>query len=267
MALEPVVDSIDDLPEAIQSEYKQTEEGNYILDVTPKNGYALENTAGLKKALGAERQKASQYEKQISAFGDLDPSDLQTKLERLQELEQIDPSQEADKLLETRLKSIQDQMSSKHKKELDGVVSKYSKTEQHLQKLLIDDAAKSAIIKAGGNEKTLAYMLPNVINQLSIQENDTGFSTQVRDEFGNPRIGDAQGSPMSVEQLVLEMKTLDLWQGAFPASGQSGGGIPPKAQGGTPTGSNVDITKMTNSEKSKFIAENPDKWMDLLSRK
>lgn len=267
MSLDPIVESIDDLPEALQSVYKQTEDGTFILDVTPKNGYALENVQGLKSALGKEKAAVSDLQSRLKQYGDIDPTDIQSKFQRLEELEQIDPSREADKLLDTRLKSIQDQMASKHKKELDGVVSKYSKTEQHLQKLLIDDAAKSAIIKAGGNEKTLAYMLPSVINQLSIQETETGFLTQVRDEYGNPRIGDASGSAMTVEQRVLEMKSQDLWQGAFPASGQSGGGIPPKAQGGTPTSSNIDIGKMTSSEKSKFIAENPEKWMELLARK
>jgi len=238
MPLDPIVDSVEDLPEALQSEYVQQEDGKYLLAVNPKEGYALENTSGLKSALGKERARATQLAEQVSKYGEIDPAEITQKLQRLEELEQIDPSREADKLL----------------------------ANEYLRKSHIDDRAKSAILKAGGTDKTLTYMLPHVINQLSVQETDQGFITQVRDEFGNPRIADASGAPMTVEQLVMDMKSMDLWASAFPGTATSGGGMPANTQGGTPASSTkVDLKTMSSKEKSELIAKNPEKWMELLS--
>lgn len=268
MPIEPIVESLENVDEALRGLYVEKGEGKFVLDVTPKGGYELANTEGLKSALGKERARAAELEGRTKAFGDLDPQDIKFKLQRLQELENIDPSKEADKLLEAKLKSIQEQMSAKHKAELQAKEELLGKNQNYLKKMLIDDAAKSAIVKAGGNERTLTYLLPHVINSLSIQETENGFITQVRDEYGNPRIGDSNGSAMTVEQLVIEMKGKDLWGPAFPGTDKSGGGMPSNTQGGTPTSNQkIDPSKMSPKEKSAFIAANPGKWMELISAK
>lgn len=213
MPLEPVVESLEAVAEEQRSFYKETE-GGYILDVAPKDGYALENIENLKLTLGKERARATEFESRIKSFGDLDPNDIHHKLSRLEELEQIDPSKEADKLLETKLKSIQEQLQQKHKSELAKKDEVLGKTNSYLQKLLIDDAAKSAIIEAGGDERTLTFMLPHVIKSLSVQETENGFVTQVRDEFGNPKIGNS-GNLSTVKELILEMKEKPIWGSAF----------------------------------------------------
>lgn len=256
MPLDPIVEDISSVDESVRGFYKESEYG-YVLDVAPKNGFALENVEGLKSALGKERAKAQTYESKLKGFselGDLDASTIQEKLERLNQLEQLDPTKEADKIAEAKLKSFQEQMASKHQKELGSIQSSAEKYKAQLKNLLIDDAAKSAILSAGGNEKTVAYMLPHLKAKLSLQETENGFMTQVVDQQGNPQIGDSSGNPMTINQLVESMKQEELWAGAFPGRNKNGGGRPSDANGGMP-GAKVNKSEMTAREKSAYIAK------------
>lgn len=263
MALTPILDSLDAVPEVLRSEYKEDPTtGKFLLDVIPTAGYVLENIDGLKSALGKERQRAADYETKVKAFGEFDPTAVKSKLQRLAELEALDPVKEADKIAETKAKSMIDQVIAKHQAELSGLAGKTDKYKGTLNKLLVDDAAKSAIVAAGGDEKTVAYMLHAVKSGLKLVENDGNFYTQVVDDYGNPRIGDAQGSPMSVTQYVSELKASPLWADAFPGRNQSGGGKSPNSKTGA--GSLPKKAEMSVTEKATFIKENGiDKFMKL----
>lgn len=254
MALKPILDSLDGVPEALKTEYKEdVSTGKFILDVIPTNGYVLENIDGLKSALGKERQRAADYEAKVKALGDIDHTTVKTKLQRLAELEALDPVKEADKLAEAKAKSIVEQITARHQAELTGVAGKADKYKGTLNKLLVDDAAKSAIVAAGGDEKTVAYMLHAVKSGLRLVENEGNFYTQVVDDAGNPRIGDAQGGLMSVTQFVNELKASPIWADAFPGRSQSGGGKP---AGGKPgAGSLPKKSEMDTKAKSAYIEE------------
>jgi hypothetical protein len=54
----------------------------------------------------------------------------------------------------------------------------------------------------------------------------------VVDGKGNPRIGDAQGNPMTIKQLVDELKQDPDFARNFEGSGSSGGGAPRSNAGG-----------------------------------
>lgn len=257
MPLNPVVEDINEVEETLRPYYKETEKG-FILDVQESNGYALENVQGLRSALSKERGRAQEFEKRSSQFselGDMSPAEIKQALEELNTLKQLDPSKEADKIAEQKLKSFQEQMTKKHQTEVGTVKQSADRYKNQLQSLLIDDAAKNAILAAGGNDKTIAYMLPTVKASLSLRETENGFMTQVIDSNGHPQIGDSNGNPMTVTQLVEQLKSQELWSGAFPGRQRSGGGKQSDATGGTPT-SGIKRSEMTNSEKASFIATN-----------
>ena len=254
MPLDAVVDSLDGMDESVKGLYRQSEEGKFILDVNPAAGYALENVDGLKSALQKERGRAKDLETKFGSLGDIDPSEVQSKLQRLADLESLDPAKEADKIAETKIQAKVDQMAQKHQKDLQGVQGQVEKYKGQLQKLLVDDVAKSAILAAGGDERTVTYMLPHIKSQLAIEESENGFMTSVIDEYGNPRIGDSKGSAMSVQQLVEEMKSTDLWAGAFPGRKKSSGGTPQQNKtGGTPQGKKW--SDLSTAEKTALIRE------------
>jgi len=253
MPLDAVIEDVNSLDDSVKSFYKPTEDGKYVLDVNPSSGFALENVEGLKSALQKERGKARELEGKVGAFGEVDPSDLKTKLARLEELEALDPSKEADKIAETKVQARIEQMAQKHNKDLEIANGEVNKYKTQLQKLLVDDVAKNAILAAGGDERTVTYMLPHLKASLAVEEKENGFMTTVMDEYGNPRIGDSAGSPMSVQQLVEEMKATDLWAGAFPGRKKSGGGTPQTKSGGMPQGKKR--SDFSTQEKTAFIKE------------
>lgn len=254
MPLDAVVDSLDGVEDSVKSLYVQNQEGRFVLDVKPTSGYALENVEGLKSALQKERGRAKELETRVSSLGDIDPTEVQSKLQRLAELESLDPAKEADRLAETKVQAKVEQMAQKHQKDLQGVQGEVQKYKGQLQKLLVDDVAKSAILAAGGDERTVTYMLPHIKSQLAIEESENGFMTTVMDEHGNPRVGDSMGSPMTVQGLVEEMKSTDLWAGAFPGRKKSSGGTPqPTRTGGTPQGKKW--SDLSTAEKTALIRE------------
>lgn len=254
MALDAVVESLDVVDESVKGLYVQNQEGKYILNVKPTAGYSLENVDGLKSALQKERGRAKDLETRVSSLGDIDPTEVQAKLQRLAELESLDPAKEADKLAETKIQAKVEQMAQKHQNDLKGVQSQVEKYKGQLQKLLVDDVAKNAILAAGGDERTVTYMLPHIKAQLAIEETEGSFLTTVMDEFGNPRVGDSMGSAMTVQQLVEEMKSTDLWAGAFPGRKKSGGGTSPTTKtGGMPQGKKW--SDLSTAEKTAAIKE------------
>ena len=48
MALMPLYDSADDVPESLRDHYEATDDGRMMLAVDSKDGVALENVTGLK---------------------------------------------------------------------------------------------------------------------------------------------------------------------------------------------------------------------------
>ena len=59
------------------------------------------------------------------------------------------------------------------------------------------------------------------------------YIAEVLDKDGNPAIGDAQGNPQTIPQLVAQMKGDDAYAAAFDGTGQSGTGAGgPDGEGG-----------------------------------
>lgn len=257
MPLDSIVEDINQVDESVRSFYKETEHG-YMLDVAPRGGFALENVEGLKSALGKERARATDLSNQVRNFEGIDPVEVRSKMDRLAELEAIDPAKQDEKT-QAQIKAMQDQLVSRHQAELQEATSVTGKYKSQLEQILVDDRAKDAILKAGGDEKTIAFMLHEVKSKIRVQETENGqFTTVVVDSAGNPRIGDSSGSPMTVAQLVADMKNgpeSDLWAAAFPGRNKSGGGRPSDTQGGTPS-AKLKKSDMSTSEKSAFIRQN-----------
>lgn len=223
-----------------------------LLDVTPQKGFGLDNVEQLKKTVGTEKARADNLDKELAPFKALKvkPDEVATKLNRLGELEQIDPTKEADRLAEEKAKGIKEQLVTAHNDEKKG----WTEREKMLLSVVDDakrtQAATSAIIEAGGNPDVL---LPHVLGQTKLVEKDGQFDVLVIDGSGNPRIGDASGGAMKLPQLVEEFKAKDAFAPLFEASGKSGGGAPPKGPGGKPPVTGVKKSEMDLNARAEFI--------------
>lgn len=236
------------LAEAIKSEYRAPTEAelaatpalkdHVILDVTPAQGYGLDNVAQLKTTLGTEKARAEKAEGELAPFKALKvkPADVTAKLERLGELEKIDPDKEADRLAEAKVQPIKQQLVDAHNDEKKG----WNEREKLLLGVVDEakrtSAATKAIIDAGGDPEVL---LPHVLGSTKLVEKDGKFDVVVVDGAGNPRIGDAAGANMTLDGLVGELKSKDSFAPLFQASGATGGGAQNKGPGGGPKNTTV----------------------------
>lgn len=250
MALKAIIEKIEDVPEGVRGEYKEqtAEDGKkfFLLDVSPVNGFELDNVSSLKTALGAERTAKKKLEDQVIKFKDIDPDKARDALTRLEELEAIDPTKEADKIANTKFEAAKAQLLKKHSEELEGEKTKSSRYRSKIDRLMIDSVAKSAIADLKGS---IDLLLPHVQSQTRVVEDGDDFKVEVIDKDGNVRIGDSKGQPMSIKDLIAEMRNSDKFGRAFEGDGQTGGGKRSSTGGGNPT---LKRSQMTAKEKADY---------------
>lgn len=252
-----------ELADPIKGEYRAPTEAeiaanpalkdHMLLDVQPVQGFGLDNVEMLRTTLGREKGRADKAERAAAAFGDLKPEEITAKLEKLGELEALDPAKEADKLAAAKVEAAKREMAAQHEASVKAKDEKINKYRGALDNTLRREQAIKAITEAGGSAEAL---LPHVLNHLKFNETDDGkFAIQVVDSDGNPRIGDAAGNPMSLTQLVDEFKTKDSFAPLFQASGASGGGAGGTGggQGGTPPPGGLKKSAMDANAKADYI--------------
>jgi hypothetical protein len=98
-----------------------------------------------------------------------------------------------------------------------------------MEKHLIDSAALSELAKVSDSPKLL---LPHIRGRMKVVEHDGEFHARIVDDSGNIRVGKGQGSsPMTLSELIEEMKSDKEFAPAFRGTGSSGGGAT-KSTGG-----------------------------------
>lgn len=262
MALKAVIDALDGVAEGARGFYRagtadEGLDGKFVLQVEGIGGFALENVEGLKSALGRERSRADKAEGKIKKFGDLDPDVARTALTELEELKSIDPKKEADRLAAAKVEAATKQLIEKHTSELTGVKQKADGYLGQVRSLLIDNVATAALAEHKGS---VDLLLPHVQRHTRLKETDDGkFVVEVVDKDGNPRIGDSKGTPMTVGQLVAEMKSSESYGRAFEGTGNNGGGTQPDKRPGdpaTPGGTPRSFEEAkTPEEKAAFLKQ------------
>lgn len=252
-----------EVPEGLGDYYKpkEGEQGVFVLDVEPVGGLSLEDVSGLKTALSTERTKAAEAERTAKAFEGLNPKTVREKLTRLEELEQIDPNKEADRIAHAKVDAAVKQLNEKHEQELterDARITRY-------RDRVYDQEIRVAAIEAITSEKGVPdLLLPHVMSSTRLRETDDGkFLVEVVDKEKNVRIGDSKGTPMTIAGLVKEMKENEIFSRAFePSGGNGSGGGGNNGSGGGGVLGHKKAAEMSIPEKSKFITEHgSDAWI------
>lgn len=245
MALKLIVDTLDDVPEALRGEYVE-KDGKFHLGVD-----GLEDTGGLKTALQKERADRAAYEKQVKAWQGLGKTPDEIK-------ELLAAQEKADEDKATRAgewDKLKAQMNEKHDAALRAKDETITAMRARLNAELVDAKAVAAIAAAKGVPELL---LPHVQRHVKV---DDEFNVQVVDGKGDPRVG-AKGEPLTIADLVAEMKASEVFGRAFEGSGQSGSGTQPNSAGGA--GGNGGVPKSwaeakTDEEKAAFLKAKADK--------
>jgi len=231
MAIKAIIEKLDDAPETMREHYRagtkdEGAEGKFVLAVEAVGGWNLEDVGGLKTALGRERTAAQTASTALSKFVDregkaMDPAKVLQSLEELESLKAIDPKNQADQLANAKFESLKTQLLESHKTELGGRDDRIGKLTSTVSSLLIDSVATAAIAEAKGSVELL---LPHVQGQTRVKEGQDGkFSVEVIDKDGNTRVN-GKAEPMSIADLIGEMRSSERYGRAFDGDGQSGTG-------------------------------------------
>jgi len=254
MPLKAVVETIDAVPEAERSLYAE-HEGKFVLQVEPVNGYALENVEGLKTTFSKEMTKRKELEKTLLKYKDIDPERAREALARLEELGNIDPTKEADKIISERLEAAKRQLVEKHNKDMEPLQGRIGHLTKTVESLLVDQNATAEIAEAKGS---VPLLLPHVKANTRVREVDGRYVVEVVDKDGNARIGNSNGDLMTIKQLVQEMRQSEAFGRAFEGSGHTGSGMPPGSMpnGGIPSNIKRRSDFKTRAERVAWVQAN-----------
>lgn len=252
MAVKAIVEAIDQVPEPLRALYKE-HEGKFILQVEPVDGFGIEDVSGLKNTLSKEMTKRKEFEKIASKFKDIDPDKAREAISKLDEFATFDPTKEADKIAQAKVEAVRSQLVDKHSKEMAALLDRNGQQTKAIENLLIDQAATVALTSAKGSVELL---LPHVQRHARVREVDGRYVVEIVDKDGNVRIGDAKGTPMTLDGLVHELKQSEQFGRAFDGTGQGGSGMRPGNNGGTPHGSLKKKSELKDrKDRAAFVTQ------------
>lgn len=228
MALKLTVDTLDGVDEPLRALY-EPDGDKFKLKVD-----GLEDTSGLKTALQSERQARATYERQAKQWGALGKTP-----EEINELLVAQAKAEEDKLNKAgEWDKLRAQMNDKHAAELQAERDRNAAKDKALARFMIDGEAAKAIAAAKGVPELL---LPHVQRFARMVESDGDYSVQIVDAKGDPRVN-AKGEPLTISDLIAEMRASDVFGRAFDGTDKSGSGKPPGVHGGGGTSRTYTLT-------------------------
>jgi hypothetical protein len=237
MALKSIVTAEEHakLADPLKAEYTQVAEGDhkgkFMLTVEPISGFALEDVTGLKQTVSNLRTEVDTTNRKLKGFEGLDPAAVRKQLSEYDKMVKDGPPEERAKAIAAAREA---ELVTKHQRELEQREAALATERSFTDELLIVASATEAITQHKGNVELL---MPHVMRHAKVirEEGKKPRAAIIDAKTGNERITTKSGStdPMSVAELVAEMKNLTSFAPAF-GSGMSGSGAGnPNAPGGS----------------------------------
>ena len=264
MQLQPVEESLDNLPEEIHENYERKEDGKFYLKLVaglvPEKDQDQFNE--LKGAIDNERKLTGEANRQlrelvgsIEAMGGLDALKELKELEADRTRSNLEKKGEYEKLL--------DQVRAEHQTDLASRDATIESLKTRLDREIRGRQVVEAISAAEGN--------PNLLQPILMQKTklvgDPAAGEELRVEIhenGTPLV-DGEGQLLSVKAYVDRLRQDEAYAGAFKGTGNSGGGgggpdDPPGGGGGGGDGGgippelqNFRRSTCTNVQKVKML--------------
>lgn len=258
MKLKAKLESMDGIDKAIAALYAPGTgdlEGSFILQVEAVDGFALEDVAGLKTSLQKDKSRIKQLSEQLKPFEGLDPEAAKKAMAKMGEMDSWDPEQKqkewkerTQRQFETAAETRVKQATEKYELQQKELLKDNESLSSQLNRVLVEENAMRAMTNPEHKVASPKLLLPHVIARTKVERLDDGRrQVVVVDDEGNVRLSLKPGSkqaPMSIDELVAEMKTKEDYQIAFAGSGGSGPGIKPGSSGGSGNISKTDKERL-----------------------
>ena len=242
-------DDLNKVPEQFRSLYKQGDDGKYAVDENFKG--ISEAVVGLNRSLKAARAEAKAKTptdlSPLAEFG-ATPEEIKANIEaKVKDLtDQLAKGGDA----KVNVDKIRSDLAAAHAKDLEKATARSTALQNQLYTLLVENSAVAAVAEAKGVPELL---LPFIKNQVTVKEQDGQFQVFVVDAQGDQRYSGVTGQPMTIKELVAEMKANEKYGRLFESEAPAGGGMPPGggARAPQPKGKVLTPTEKINSGLAK----------------
>ena len=219
------VDSIDKIPTDFRGLYVE-QDGKHVLrsdDDGVKSAVAA--ITGLNRSLVAARAEAKANKGKavdLSTLGESPEAILEAFTAKLTETKKAASGKGAEDL-ERQVAKAKEELAKAHATEMQSRDARIQALTGQLHSLLVIGEATKALAEANALDADL--LMPFVQKQLKVNEEDGKFTVSVMDDAGDPRYSGVTGSPMSIKELVAEMKGADKYKPLFKSEAPAGGGM------------------------------------------
>ena len=243
---ETELETLDNVPSDFHAFYAETD-GKFTLRNDDVVTNAVKGITGLNKALKAARNDAKQFKGAAVDLSDLadfgqTPAEIKaafdTKIAELQ-----DAANSGNSKAKLDLDKIRAEFAQQKVKDEEAAKAQTGQLQSQLYNMLVINDANTAIAGLKGNSQLL---MPHVKAQTKVQEENGQQVVVVVDESNSIRVNPATQLPMTVKELVEEMKASEAFAPAFASEARTGTGHPPRQQAavgrpaGTPAINSVD---------------------------
>lgn len=241
MSLQAIVESLDDVPEALRDQYVENGDGKFKLDV---QGVEFpDDVAPLKNALDREKAQRREFAKKLKQFDGVDLEKYNELLEKQREAEEkklLDEG-EVEKLIEKRTL----RMREDHEKELQETKQKLTHLESKLRSEVVTSKVNKAAVAANVlDEKSLRLIEMMAANSIKFKDDGTyAIFEGDEEQFGS------DGQPLSIEEWMTDLAS------EYPNLFKDSQGSEARKQTSRSTVTKKPRSQMTVKEKSAFIAE------------
>lgn len=226
------LDTYDDatkIPDQFKGLYADSNGSFALIKDDPKIGSAVAAALGLNNALKAARNENKTLKTSrvdlgpLKAYGETVEDiaarvtqEIATRDEAIAKNSKIDPEK------------IRADLAKAHAKDLEGRDGTISKLTQQLSAKLVDSEAIAAIAEMKGIPELL---LPFMKQQIKVVPDAKGeLTVSIVDQAGDVRYG--VNGPLTIKELVAEMKGQEKFGRLFESEQQAGGGGKPPGSGG-----------------------------------
>lgn len=217
--------TIDGIPEALREHAKEVE-GGFDLDL-PAEWTLEKGVSALRNAYDREKEKARTAAEELKRFEGIDPDQAKADADFRKSGGGKTPKEELDAALEAQ----KTELTKLFEKEKAPLETRKSVLEREVFNRVVRQDARDALTRAGLPADLLEDKVVGQLRPKEFEETDeqgqkvTRFRSVVTLPDGTPRSGTSDGQPMTVDQLVEEIKdTHGKYIAGIGPSGSGGGG-------------------------------------------
>ena len=215
MALKSRIAKLEEVAEAIRTEYTKGDDGLYYLNVDQVE--ELPAVRGLKTK---RDELLGTIVTMNERFKGIDPEEVKSLKAKL---EANNKGGKNDEMIE-QLNNTIAQMKAAAIEEKSKLQGDLDKTRQEKDRYIIKNEIKGACVKLGAKPMFLEH---HIEGKLVVRDG----KVLVVDSSGNPKIKNSMNDPMTIEDLVTEMKQDPEWAPAFASDAKSGSGATGSSNG------------------------------------